>query len=257
MRLETLLIPCVGLVALGSVAGCGGASGDVKLSTADEETREKQSQNVRAEPVKGATDLEELGLEPNRCDVDRASREVSEYDTSGDDVPDVRKVFMLVGEPPAQRTILICREADLNADGVKDVVRYYNDEGSPLREESDRDFDGQMEMVTIYQEGRIVRQEVDTNTDGLVDTRIFYEDGGPLRAERDLKGRSSASQWRPDRWEYYDDGNIVRMGTDLDGDGIVDRWQRTEEAEAEDDAERAGEKAQDAAKKAAAGGSES
>jgi hypothetical protein len=161
-----------------------------------------------------------------RCDGNAALHEVSEYDTSGDDQPDVRKVFLRVGEGTLARLVLICRESDLNADGNKDVVRSYSEEGRPLREEADRNFDGRMDELTIFQEGQILRQEFDTNNDAKIDTKIYFDAGKPLRAERDLTGRSTAERWQPDRWEYYEDGRVVRMGTDLDGDGTVDRWDR-------------------------------
>ena len=122
--------------------------------------------------------------------------------------------------------MLVCRESDLNADGRKDVVRYYTDDGHALREEADRNFDGTMDEVTFFQDGQILRQEFDTQGDGKVDTKIFFDAGKPLRAERDLAARSTAERWQPDRWEYYEDGRVVRMGTDVDGDGKVDRWDR-------------------------------
>lgn len=165
-----------------------------------------------------------------RCDTTSAGLEVSEYDTSGDSTPDVRRVFRRVGDPPLTRLVLACRESDLNGDGTKDVVRYYNDEGRPLREEADRNFDGNLDTITIFQDGHIVRMELDENNDGRIDSKVYYDDDGtPLRTERDLAGRSTASEWHPDRWEYYENGHMVRMGTDLDGDGRVDRWDRDHE----------------------------
>jgi hypothetical protein len=155
-----------------------------------------------------------------------ARHEVSEYDTSGDETLDVRKVFLRVGDGTLARLVLVCRESDLNSDGVKDIVRYYTDEGRPTREEADRDFDGQMDEITYFQNGQIMRQEFDSKGNGRVDGKVFFEDGKPLRAERDLKGRSTTEKWQPDRWEYFEGGRMVRMGTDLDGDGKVDRWDR-------------------------------
>lgn len=174
----------------------------------------------------GGEDTASRGPDNGRCDTSGPGLETSEYDTSGDDLPDVRKVFRVVGTGRLSRLIMVCREADLNNDGLKDVVRYYNDEGSPLREEADRDFDGRLDEITFYENGRIFRKELDTNADGRVDTKIFYEEGRPTRTERDIAGRSTANEWRPDQWEYYEDGRLVRMGTDLDGDGRVDRWDR-------------------------------
>jgi antitoxin component YwqK of YwqJK toxin-antitoxin module len=124
---------------------------------------------------------------------------------------------------------LVCREADLNGDGRKDIVRLYTEEGRPMREEADRDFDGRIDEVTRFTNGRVSLQEIDTSGNGMIDTKIFYENGQPERAERDMANRSTASEWRPDRWEYYADGRTVRIGTDINGDGKVDRWDRDEE----------------------------
>jgi hypothetical protein len=196
----------------------------------------KQSAAVRANSavdVKGnsrSKSMASAGIEQGTYDAKCQGRdprhEVSEYDTSGDNMPDVRKVFLRVGEGPLARLVLICRESDLNADGNKDVVRYYSDESRPLREESDRNFDGRMDEITVFQEGMILRQEFDNTNDGKVDTKIFFDRGKALRAERDLNGRSTPDRWQPDRWEYFEEGRMVRMGTDLDGDGKVDRWDR-------------------------------
>lgn len=179
----------------------------------------------------GSGDSAQAAVEDHgRCDTTSAGLEVSEYDTSGDSTPDVRRVFRRVGDPPLTRLVLACRESDLNGDGTKDVVRYYNDEGRPLREEADRNFDGTLDTVEIFQDGRIVREERDENGDGTIDYKTYFDDDGHAsRTERDLAGRSTATEWHPDRWEYYEEGRMVRMGTDLDGDGRVDRWDRDHE----------------------------
>lgn len=203
---------------IGALVGCGARDRERARERADRGERSRSMQSSGGEAVDDG----------GRCQGESPDREVSEYDTSGDEIPDVRKVFLRVGEAPAIRLVLICREADLNADGTKDVVRYYNDEGRPLREEADRNFDGQMDEISYFEDGRVVRQETDTNYDGRVDTKIFYEGRQPIRAERDMTGRSTPTDWRPDRWEYFENGRMVRMGTDLDGDGRVDRWDRDE-----------------------------
>ena len=164
-----------------------------------------------------------------RCMPDGPGYEVSEYDTSGDMTPDVRKLFKTMGEGSLARLVLVCREADLNGDRRKDIVRLYTEEGRPMREEADRDFDGRIDEVTQYSNGRVSLQEIDTSGNGMIDTKIFYEAGQPVRAERDMKNRSTVAEWRPDRWEYYIDGRTVRIGTDVNGDGKVDRWDRDEE----------------------------
>ena len=205
-RMFFMVLACAGLLT--GASGCKRGQGD---STTPE----------------GATRLPtDRPGDPGRGGATGPQYEVSEYDTSGDDIPDVRKVFLTVGSGRLARLVLVCREADLNGDGVKDVVRFYTDEGRPRSEESDRDFNGAMDQVTYFEHGRVARVEQDTNGDGRVDTKIFYEAGVPSRSERDLAGRSTAENWQPDRWEYYEDGRLVRMGTDIDGDGRVDVWDR-------------------------------
>jgi hypothetical protein len=168
-----------------------------------------------------------------RCphpDDDPRHLEVSVYDTNGNGTPDVRKVYLVFESGRDRRTVLICREADLNGDGIKDMVRFYDDEGSPVREESDRNFDGRIDVVTHFDAGQVVVKELDENFDGRIETKLFYENGRTLRIERDLAGHDP-KVFRTDRWEYVEGGRIVRIGTDLDGDGKVDRWDRDTEVE--------------------------
>lgn len=204
----------IGLGLLLALApGCGGG---------------QSQQRARRRSTDSSSSTEHAAVDDHgRCDTTSAGLEVSEYDTSGDSTPDVRRVFRRVGTAPLTRLVLACRESDLDGDGTKDVVRYYNEEGRPLREEADRNFDGNLDTITIFQDGHIVRQEIDENNDGRIDSKVYFDDEGhATRTERDLAGRSTASEWHPDRWEYYEDGRMVRMGTDLDGDGRVDRWDR-------------------------------
>ena len=214
----------------------------------EEEQRQARPTHAQSAQTSGGERAEDNG----RCDASGENREVSEYDTSGDEYPDVRKVFMTIGTGRLARLVLVCREADLNGDGTKDVVRFYNDEGRPMREEADRDLDGAMDEITFFENGRVVRQEIDENRDGRIDHKIFYEGGRAIRAERDLGGRSDANTWRPDRWEYFEDGRMVRMGTDIDGDGRVDRWDRDAEWMRQREAEAAREQAEEQAVDASA-----
>lgn len=202
---------CLVLITL-AVAGCGSKSTEPVTSPG------------RAQTTSGG-EVADAG----RCMPDGPGYEVTEYDTSGDTTPDVRKLFKTMGEGSLARLVLVCREADLNGDRRKDIVRLYNDEGRPIREEADRDFDGQIDEITQFTDGRVTLREIDTSGNGLIDTKIFYEAGTPVRAERDTKGQSNVATWQPDRWEYYAEGRTVRIGTDVNGDGKVDRWDRDDE----------------------------
>ena len=202
-------IPLLVLLGISPLAGCDG-------SLDEPEPSEESAGDERVWPD-----------DSSRCPAEGPTRDVMEYDTSGDDHPDVRKVFAIVGDGLGARMVLICREADLNGDGIKDIVRYYNDEGDALREEADRNFDGNIDSITHFEhEGVVSRRELDEDYDGRVDTKTYYQHGQPLRTERDSAGRSTAYHWSPDRWEYYEGGRVVRVGSDLDGDGRVDRWDR-------------------------------
>ena len=172
--------------------------------------------------IETATSHEDRG----RCDATLPGRNASEYDTNGDGVPDVRKVYQMVGEGAEARSVLVCREVDLNHDGTKDMFRFYNDEGRTLREEEDRDFDGRIDVISFFENGEVVRREMDTNHDGMVDMRIFYRDRHPYRAERELNADRDPD-FHPDYWEFYDaHGQVVRIGWDYDHDGRADRWDR-------------------------------
>lgn len=212
MKRLVLLVACLGMSAV--MVACSSQSAD-PVTSPGANTSESSSGGEFADG--------------GRCMPDGPGYEVTEYDTSGDNTPDVRKLFKTVGEGTLSRLVLVCREADLNGDRRKDIVRLYDDEGRPMREEADRDFDGRIDEITHFTKGRIALREVDTSGNGMIDTKIFYEAGEPFRAERDMAGKSTAQDWTPDRWEFFADGRTVRIGTDVNGDGKVDRWDRDEE----------------------------
>ncbi|HMR73827.1 MAG TPA: hypothetical protein PKD61_01905 [Polyangiaceae bacterium] len=161
----------------------------------------------------------------SRCDYKgRADREV--FETTGPNAiqPNIRRVFAIVGEGEDARRALLCREVDTNLDGVKDVVRTYNDKGDALFEQADADYDGRIDTWISFARGRISKVQVDVNRDGKPDQVRFYVDGKLSRMQRDTNFNG-----KPDVWEIYDDGRLSRMGVDLDHDGRVDRWDRDEE----------------------------
>jgi len=222
MESRTMRISAAWVIAMSiALVGCAGGSeaGKGKVTTLSRDL---------PLPLGMEEEASDSGSGSSRCDASAPNRDATELDTSGDGRADVRKVRLRLGVGDTARMVLICRETDLNADGKKDVIRYYDDDGQSLREDSDRNFDGRIDNSTAYQHNKIVLQEQDNNFDGAIDSRIYYRDGKPIRAERDTSARSEGNKFRPDRWEYYEDGRLVRMGTDLDGDGTVDRWDRDE-----------------------------
>jgi hypothetical protein len=219
------------MVALGALA-CGGAQRPVADSTA-------------AAP-KAATAARD---DQSRCDFKgRADREAVESSGPGATVPNVRRVFGVLGEGDDRRRVLFCREVDTNLDGVKDVVRTYNDKGDAVDEQADVNYDGRVDTWIRFAGGRIVKEELDNNGDGKPDETRYYVKGKLSRAQRDTN-----FDGKPDVWEVYADGVLERMGTDLDFDGHVDRWDRDEVAHRlADQKEREEEEKAEAQKKAAA-----
>ncbi len=161
-----------------------------------------------------------------RCDFKgRPDRDVSEGTAPGAAAPNIRRVYQMVGEGSDRRKVLVCREVDTNLDGVKDVVRTFNDKGETLREEADGDYNGKIDTWITYANGRITKQILDLNSDGKPDEWKFYTNGKLARIQRDTNGDGQA-----DVWEIYARGQLERLGVDTDFDGHVDRWDRDEMA---------------------------
>ena len=157
----------------------------------------------------------------------RADRDVVESTAAGAFQPNIGRVYQIVGTGIDRRKVMICREVDTNLDGVKDLMRTFNENGQSDREEADTNYDGHVDTWTIFGEGRIVKQELDTNHDGKADVWKFYMRGKVSRVQRDTN-----HDGKPDVWENYIRGHLDRIGTDIDFDGRVDRWERDEMAHA-------------------------
>ena len=183
----------------------------------------------------------------------QANREVSETAGAGYIYPNVRRVYQVVGSGEDRRKVLICREIDTNFDGVKDVVRRYNDKGEALHEEADSDYDGRIDTWITFTKGRLAEVTLDNNRDGNPDEWKVFSEGRLSRVRRDLN-----FDGKPDLWEIYRQGSLERMGVDLNGDGQVDRWdhdtelrRRFEEAERKKEEETAAAAAKKAAEEQA------
>ncbi|KYF80724.1 hypothetical protein BE11_33845 [Sorangium cellulosum] len=176
----------------------------------------------------------------------RADREASETAGPGAIQPNVRRVWQIVGTGEDRHRALVCREIDTNFDGVKDVVRRYNDKGESLHEESDANYDGRIDTWLTFASGRLAEARIDSDRDGNPDEWKYYSGGKLARIKRDTN-----RDGKPDVWEIYRMGRLERMGVDIDADERVDRWDHDNELRRrlEDDERRKEEEA--AAKKAA------
>ncbi len=154
----------------------------------------------------------------------KSDREASETAGPGNIQPNVRRVYALIGIGDDRQKVLICRETDTNFDGVKDVVRHYNDKGESLREEADSNYDGRLDTWLTLSKGHVTEARVDNNGDGNPDEWKFYSSGKLARVKRDTN-----FDGKPDVWEIYREGHLERMGVDVDGDERVDRWDHDNE----------------------------
>lgn len=176
----------------------------------------------------------------------RQDRDVVETAGPGSVMPNVRRVFAVVGQGQDRQRILVCREIDTNLDGTKDVVRKYNDKGEALFEEADINHDGRIDTWLTFTKGRIAEEKTDRNFDGNPDEWKYFSGGRITRAKRDTN-----NDGKPDVWEMYAaNGTLERMGVDVDGDERVDRWDYdTDVRRSREDKERLEE--EEAARKAA------
>jgi len=205
----------------------------------------------KAPKVKATRRIDGTIDDQSRCEWrGREDREASETAGPGSITPNVRRVWQVTGIGEDRRKVLVCREIDTNFDGVKDIVRRYNETGESLHEEADSNFDGRVDTWITFSKGRLAEVKLDTDGNGTPDEWKFYSGGKLARIKRDTNRDT-----KPDVWEIYQDGRLERMGVDLDGDERVDRWdhdnelrRRLDEAERKKDAAAA----EVAAKKAAA-----
>jgi len=197
----------LGLVFLATSSGCAG-SHSLEARTA--------STHKRADAARGG--------DGSRCEFKgRTDREVAESVGTGALQPSIRRVYRIVGEGEQRRRILICREVDTNLDGVKDLVRRYNDQGEVIEEQADSNYDGKVDTWIRFSKGRIAQVDVDLNGDDSPDETRYYVRGKLSRVQRDTN-----HDGKPDIWEIYAGGHLERMGVDVDHDGRVDRWNRDE-----------------------------
>ena len=187
-------------------------------------TSKSQMNESRAAPLVAAV---RAGDDIGRCEYKgRADRDVEETSSRGSLKPNIRRIYAMMGEGEERKKFLLCREVDTNLDGVKDVVRTFNDKGESLREVADSNYDGKVDTWITFAHGRMAKVDLDHTGSGQADEFRYYVQGKLARIQRDTN-----HDGRPDVWEIYEDAHLKRMGWDLDFDGRVDRWDRDEIAE--------------------------
>jgi DNA-binding transcriptional MerR regulator len=175
-----------------------------------------------ASPARRTSVQAPAGADGSRCPAEvGAEREAVETVGTSSFKPSIRRVYRVVGAGEERRRILACREVDTNLDGIKDLVRLYDDHGRSTEERADANYDGVIDTWIRFAKGRVVQVEVDAAWDGQVDETRHYALGKLTRIERDTN-----QDGKTDIWEIYAQGHLDRMGVDLNHDGRVDRWNR-------------------------------
>lgn len=158
--------------------------------------------------------------------------EVSETAGPGSFRPNVRRVYKVIGEHDDRHSVLICRELDTNLDGLKDVVRTFNEQGEPLHEEADTNYDGKIDDWVNFAGGRIEEEDMDTTLSlGRPNLWKFYVNGELSRVRRNTHCASG----KADTWEIYYKNKLERVGNDVSCDGHVDRWDRDSQIMAQEE----------------------
>lgn len=188
------------------------------------------------------------GVEDSRCEVEGRSDRVRVLSQAlGAEQGSIQRVYATGAAQEDGRRVVRCREVDTNLDGVKDLVRTFTDDGQPLMEHADSNYDGKVDTWVTFARGKVAHLEVDKNADGRPDEYRVYSQGVLTKVQRD-----SNYDGRLDTWEVYEQGRLNRIGTDRNGDEKVDRWYRDaelvrrEQVQAEAEAEQTASRAPEA-----------
>ena len=218
IRTTKSLVLAVGGFALG-LSACGGA-------------QESAAHNASSEMAR-------TGLPPRvhrpRPACNASAGQVRGVDANDDGVIDTRYV--------SRGGQLLCELIDVNFDGQSDVLRFFGSDGQTLtREEQDFDFDGKVDQVAWFENGKVAEKDLDTNFDAHFDTWITCD--GPLVTgiERDRRHSGQTDAWeayengrltearydenddgRPDKWEMFRNGHLYQIRLDTNNDGEADR----------------------------------
>lgn len=225
MRTAWLIAAAVGVVGAGALVACGGSTPPPKSAKAAPGGSRDQNQW----PADDKSMCETFVHWKNDPRL-----EVSETVGPGSFKPNIRRVYKIVGERDSRHTVLLCREIDTNVDGIKDVVRTFNDKGEPLHEEADTNYDGKIDDWIDFAGGAIEEEDVDTTlATGRPNVWKFYLNGEISRVRRNTHCPSG----KPDTWEIYYKNRLERIGVDLSCDGHIDRWDRDAQLMAQEDAQ--------------------
>ena len=119
------------------------------------------------------------------------------YDLNQDQKDDMWRTTVKKGP----LTYLGQKSFDFNFDGKIDFERFFTSEGQIERDESDLDFDGIKDVIIFYQDSIISRKEVHLQGPKKIDVYEYYQKGQLTCTEIDEDADGLL-----DRWERYEEG---------------------------------------------------
>lgn len=113
---------------------------------------------------------------------------------------------------------LTSRKKDLDGNGFKEAIAYYDENKVLMKLQVDEDIDGKYETTVHYKNGFRHTGEKDTDRNGKVDTWIqYYFTGLPWIIARDRN-----QDGKQDYWRYLKNGFVYKKERDRNYDGKVD-----------------------------------
>jgi len=147
-------------------------------------------------------------VDPSLCD--ESKRKVVSFDLNKDGKPDVWHLY--------NGSVETCKIDDFDHDGRKDFMIAYDASHTPIYKKADVDWDGNFDLVEVFEGGTITESERDSDFDGKFDVKEVYAGGSLQSVRRDRNGDN-----KPDQWENYVDGQVTSITYDDNYDGKVDR----------------------------------
>jgi hypothetical protein len=145
-----------------------------------------------------------------------AARHVRTEDHNGDGRPDVWRRY-------DNRWQLTEIDVDSNFDGRPDVEEYY-ERGILVRRESDRNFNGQADLVEEFdaETHARTRSVVDVDYDGTADLLVLFRDGRPIFSKRTgLPKRSGIATGSFPGIDQGGTGHLARLMDPFESDTVV------------------------------------
>jgi len=138
---------------------------------------------------------------------------VEKLNSQGKGNPDI---FIIFKKKPDGSRQLVMQLFDLNHDGKIDLAKHF-EKGKLVKTEADLDYDGVVDVVTEYdpQTGEVRKK---TQADGNTNIWKYYFHNELRKKEVDRN-----SDGKPDMWVYYRGGKVVRTEIDKNFDGKIVR----------------------------------